>query len=464
VRTVIITDTLSGERKALEPREPGKVGIYACGPTTYGPIHIGNARPYVVFMLFGRFLRRLGYEVRVVFNLTDVNDKIYAAAAEEGVPSADWASQMSEAYIHVTDRLGIGRPDSEPRATDSIPQIIELIERLIESGNAYESGGDVYFRVRSFDRYGSLSNRDPDQMDQGEEAGSDELKENQLDFALWKAQKEGEDTAWPSPWGPGRPGWHIECSAMAESELGLDFEIHGGGSDLVFPHHENEIAQSEAAAAVQGTPLARVWMHNGMIQTDEQKMSKSEGNIFDLAHALDTYGPEAVVAYLVSGHYRQPLAFSAEALEESRARVERIRNFLRGESASEEERSAAGEEAAEVSQCREAVYEALADDFNTPKALAAIFDLVTEANKRELIGAREAVTDLLELFGLESLSHDSIEPDPAALALLEERNAAREAGDYDRADEIRDRLLELGWEVRDEAGGARLVPRTDAQS
>jgi cysteinyl-tRNA synthetase len=251
---------------------------------------------------------------------------------------------------------------------------------------------------------------------------------------------------------------------MAESELGLDFEIHGGGSDLVFPHHENEIAQSEAAAADQRTPLARIWMHNGMVQTDEQKMSKSEGNIFDLAHALDTYGPEAVVAYLVSGHYRQPLAFSAEALDESRARVERLRNFLRGESASEEERSAAGEEAAGVSECREAVYEALADDFNTPKALAAIFDLVTEANKRELIGAREAVTDLLELFGLESLSHDSIEPDPAALALLEERNAAREAGDYDRADEIRDQLLELGWEVRDESGGARLVPRTDAQS
>jgi cysteinyl-tRNA synthetase len=368
---------------------------------------------------------------------------------------------MSEAYIHTTDRLGIGRPDSEPRATDSIPQIIDLIERLIASDHAYESSGDVYFRVRSFDRYGELSNRDPDQMDQGEEAGSDDLKEDQLDFALWKAQKKGEDMAWPSPWGPGRPGWHIECSAMAEGELGLDFEIHGGGSDLVFPHHENEIAQSEAVAP-DGAPLARIWMHNGMVQTDEQKMSKSEGNIFVLSEALDAYGAEAVVAYLVSGHYRQPLAFSAEALEESRARVERLRNFLRGESASEEERSASGEEAAEVSECRESVYEALADDFNTPKAFAAIFDLIGEANKRELIGAREAVADLLELFGLESLSQDSIEPDPAALALLDERNAAREAGDYDRADQIRDELLEMGWEVRDEAGGARLVPRTDA--
>ena len=202
-------------------------------------------------------------------------------------------------------------------------------------------------------------------------------------------------------------------------------------------------------------------MHNGMVQTDEQKMSKSEGNIFDLARALDTYGPEAVVAYLVSGHYHQPLAFSADALEESRARCERLRNFLRGETEAEEERSASGEEAPEVTACREAVYESLADDFNTPKALAAIFDLVGEANKRELIGSREAVGDLLELFGLESLAHAEVEPDPAALALLEERNAAREAGDYARADEIRDQLLDLGWEVRDEAGGARLVPRSD---
>ena len=460
MRSVTVTDSLSGESKQLETREQGRVGIYACGPTTYGPIHIGNARPFVVFTLFARFLRRLGYEVKLVINLTDINDKIYAAAAEQGVPSAEWASQMSEAYIHTTDRLGIGRPDSEPRATESVPAIIELIEKLVESGHAYESGGDVYFRVRSFEPYGALSNRDPEQMDQGEEAGSDELKEDPLDFALWKAQKHGEDTAWPSPWGPGRPGWHIECSAMAEGELGMDFEIHGGGSDLVFPHHENEIAQSEAASD-GSSPLARIWMHNGMVETDERKMSKSEGNIFVLSEALDAFGPEAVVAFLVSGHYRQPLSFSAEALEESSARVERLRNFLRGETEAEEERSASGEEAPEVTACREAVLEALAEDFNTPKAFAAIFDLVTEANKRELIGAREAVSDLLELFGLESLAHGGPEADPAALALLADREEARAAGDWDRADAIRDQLLELGWEVRDSADGAKLVPRSE---
>ena len=217
---------------------------------------------------------------------------------------------MTRAYFEDTDRLGLGRPDAEPLATETIGGIIALIEELIEGGHAYESGGDVYFRVRSFDRYGKLSNRRPEDMDQGEEAGSASLKEDPLDFALWKAQKHGEDTSWDSPWGPGRPGWHIECSAMAEAELGAAFAIHGGGSDLVFPHHENEIAQSEAA----GRPFARAWMHNGMVEADAEKMSKSDGNIFQLSEALDRYGREAVVAYLISGHYRQPLAFGAEQM------------------------------------------------------------------------------------------------------------------------------------------------------
>ena len=214
---------------------------------------------------------------------------------------------MIAAYVEDTDRLGIGRPDAEPLATETIAEIVELIEALIAGEHAYESGGDVYFRVRSFDGYGKLSNRDPDEMDQGEEAGTAQLKESPLDFALWKARKEGEDAFWPSPWGDGRPGWHIECSAMAEKLLGADFEIHSGGSDLIFPHHENEIAQTEAA---RGVPLARIWMHNGMVRTDAEKMSKSVGNIFQLSEAIDRFGGPAVVAYLTSGHYRQPLEFS----------------------------------------------------------------------------------------------------------------------------------------------------------
>jgi len=323
MREVRIRNTLTGELRSLDT--DGEVGIYACGPTVYSRIHIGNARPFVVFSLFARFLRSEGYRPKLVVNVTDINDKIYVAARAAGKPSAEFAAEMKDAYFEDTDRLGVGRPDSEPLASETVAGIVSLIAELVEAGHAYESGGDVYFRVRSFDPYGKLSNRRPEDMDQGEDAGSASLKEERLDFALWKAHKADEDTSWDSPWGPGRPAWHIECSVMAEQELGATFAIHGGGSDLVFPHHENEIAQSESA----GRPFAKVWMHNGMIETSDAKMSKSEGNIFQLSEALDRYGREAVVAYLISGHYRQPLAFGEEQMEESIARVERIRNFFR---------------------------------------------------------------------------------------------------------------------------------------
>jgi cysteinyl-tRNA synthetase len=327
MREVRIRDTLTGELRPLEGA--GEVGIYACGPTVYSRIHIGNARPFVVFSLFARFLRSQGYRPKLVVNVTDINDKIYVAARAAGKPSTDFAEEMREAYFADTDRLGVGRPDSEPLASETVDGIVALIQELVDSGHAYESDGDVYFRVRSFGPYGKLSNRRPEDMDQGEDAGSASLKEERLDFALWKSHKPDEDTSWDSPWGPGRPAWHIECSVMAEQELGAAFAIHGGGSDLVFPHHENEIAQSEAA----GRPFAKVWMHNGMIETSDAKMSKSEGNIFQLSEALDRYGREAVVAYLISGHYRQPLAFGEEQMEEAVARVERLRNFFRGGSA-----------------------------------------------------------------------------------------------------------------------------------
>jgi cysteinyl-tRNA synthetase len=446
---VRIKDTLSGEPVALEPG--AEVGIYACGPTVYSRIHIGNARPYVVFSVLARFLAREGFRPKLVINVTDVNDKIYDAARAAGVPSAELAEQMIAAYREDTGRLGLGRPDAEPLATETMDGIVELIAALVDSGHAYPADGDVYFRVASFDGYGKLSNRDTDAMDQGEEAGSAALKESPLDFALWKGEKEGEDTAWDSPWGRGRPGWHIECSAMAEAELGTNFAIHGGGSDLVFPHHENEIAQSEAA---RGEPLARIWMHNGMVLTGpEAKMAKSEGNVFQLHEALDRYGSEAVVDFLLSGHYRQPLAFGAEQLDEARARVERLRNFLR------EHPQESGEEDAFVAERRSAFFDALADDFNTPRARAELFDLVAEANRREVAGAAAAVADLLDVLGLGSLAATDEGPDPEAQALLEQRESARAERDFAAADELRDRLASMGWEVRDSAEGARLVRR-----
>jgi cysteinyl-tRNA synthetase len=418
----------------------------------YSRIHIGNARPYVVFSLLRRFLAHEGYEPTLVINVTDINDKIYDAAREAGVPSAEHAAEMTRLYREETDRLGLGRPDAEPLATETLGEIIELIEALIERGHAYESGGDVYFRVRSQPGYGRLSNRNPDEMDQGEEAGSAALKEDALDFALWKARKPDEDTAWPSPWGEGRPGWHIECSAMAEKILGTDFEIHGGGIDLVFPHHENEIAQTEAG---RGEPLARLWMHNGMVELDAEKMSKSEGNIFLLGEALDAYGPQAIVDFLISGHYRQPLAFGAEALQQAKARNERVRDFFR-----EAERED-GEPDETVTKAREAFLDALADDFNTPRAMAELYDLVTEGNKRApLRGAHTVMEELLGIVGLETLARpDARAPDTDSQALLAERDEARAAGNFERADRIRDELAERGWEVRDSPDGARLVPR-----
>jgi cysteinyl-tRNA synthetase len=470
MREVRIRDTLSGELRALD--SDNEIGIYACGPTVYSRIHIGNARPFVTFSLLARFLKTEGYKARLVINVTDINDKIYDAARAANATSAEFAEGMARAYFEDTDRLGLGRPDAEPLATETIGGIVALIADLVESGHAYESAGDVYFRVGSFDDYGKLSNRRTEDMDQGEEAGSASLKESPLDFALWKAHKEGEDTSWDSPWGPGRPGWHIECSAMAEAELGPSFAIHGGGSDLVFPHHENEIAQSEAA----GRPFARLWMHNGMVETDAEKMSKSEGNIFQLSEALDRYGREAVVAYLVSGHYRQPLAFGAEQMEQAVAQVERLRNFFREHGGGEPGGPPPGTRVESLgvgsdlagSQVPvggppgsrvEAFREALADDFNTPRAMAEVFELVGEANREAVPGASDAVRGMLELVGLGSLAEVEEADDADAEELLAEREEARAAKDFGRADEIRDRLAELGWEVRDSADGAKLVPK-----
>ncbi len=448
MREIALHDTLSGARRPLQPRDPGKVGIYACGPTVYGRIHVGNARPYVVFSVLKRFLEHEGYDVTFVANVTDVNDKIYDAAREQGVPSAQLAQEMTAAYLADTEALGLGRPDHEPLASETIGPIIELIQALIDGGHAYVADGDVYFRVRSYDAYGELSHRDIEQMDQGEGVEGADRKEDPLDFALWKATKEGEDTSWPAPWGEGRPGWHIECSAMAEQILGVDFDIHGGGSDLVFPHHENEAAQTRAA---RGKPLARLWVHNGMVQMGEEKMAKSVGNIRLLHVALEQFGRDALVMYFLDGHYRQPLAFSEELLEEAGARVQRVREAAR--------RLVPGDSPDDLVALRDRFFAALAEDFGTPAALGALFEWVREANKRERVGDSH-LREMLGVLGLENLLETPApEVDAEARELLEQRERARADRDFEEADRLRDELVARGWDVRDGADGPELVRR-----
>ena len=450
MRTLRIHDTLTGEVVPVDPGDGRRVGIYACGPTVYGRIHVGNARPYIVFSLLKRFLDHEGYDTSLVVNITDVNDKIYDAARERGIPSAELAREMTDTYTEDTERLGLGRPDSEPKATETIEQIVALIQDLVDSGHAYERGGDVYFRVSSYDGYGKLSNRPLEEMQQGEGDDAAELKEAPQDFALWKGRKEGEDTWWESPWGEGRPGWHIECSAMAEAVLGVPFEIHGGGSDLVFPHHENEIAQTEAA---RGKPLSRVWMHNGMVEMGEEKMAKSVGNIRLLHAALDEFGREAFLMWTVGAHYRKPVAYSEEALEDARRAVARVRDLVRRL----EPKGIALDRDGELA---DAFFDALSDDFNTAQARGILFDWVADANRQLEQGRSVApgrLPEMLSALGLESLLESEDEAPEELRRLAEEREEARTARDFERADRIRDELAEAGWEIRDTPDGARLV-------
>jgi cysteinyl-tRNA synthetase len=453
MREARIQDTLSGRVRTLDPRDPPRVGIYVCGPTVYGRIHVGNARPYVLFSLLKRFLEHEGYDTRLVVNITDVNDKIYDAARQRGVSSEDLAGEMTAAYVADTDALGLGRPDHEPKATENIGPIIALIESLVERGHAYEADGDVLFRVASFDDYGKLSNRPLEEMQQGEGDDAAEHKESPQDFALWKARKEDEDTAWDSPWGEGRPGWHIECSAMAEEILGVDFEVHGGGSDLVFPHHENEIAQTEAA---RGKPLARLWMHNGMVEMDSEKMAKSVGNIRLLHGALEQFGREAFVMWMVGAHYRKPVAYTEETMEDAARAVARVREVVR-------RLDPDAPAAAELDALAERFFDQLSDDFNTPAARAVLFEWVADANRRLDAGERLSagrLDEMLHALGLESLLERGEAEAPEEIErIAAEREAARAARDFERADHLRDQLAEQGWEIRDTPDGARLVRR-----
>jgi cysteinyl-tRNA synthetase len=448
VRTISLHDTRSGDVLALEPRDGRRVRIYACGPTVYGRIHVGNARPFVVFSLMKRFLVHEGFDVTFVANITDINDKIYAAAQAAGVASDALAQEMTTAYFADTDGLGLGRPDHEPQASQTIPAIVALIETLIERGHAYAVDGDVYFSVRSYPRYGELSHRKIDEMDQGEGIEGTDRKRDPLDFALWKANKSAEDTAWEAPWGSGRPGWHIECSAMAEALLGVDIEIHGGGSDLIFPHHENEAAQTRAA---RDAPLARLWVHNGMVRLDQAKMAKSVGNIFVLHDALASYGRDALIMYFCSGHYRQPIEFDDERLSEATARVQRVREAGR--------RLHPGPSPDFSAALRARFFAALAEDFNTPAALAAVFDWVREANSCAGSPGDQDLREMLGVLALDNLlDADAREVPDAVRQLADEREQARSQRDFAKADEIRDHVRELGWELRDGAEGPELLP------
>jgi len=400
--------------------------MYFCGPTVYQRAHVGNARPYVLGMWLRGWLRSRGYEVRLVHNITDINDRIYDAAPGA---SAELAARATLWYLDDTDALGLGRPDDLPKASEVIPEIIRFISELIERDYAYEVEGDVYFRVASFPEYGHLSGQKSDQV---EEQEPNPRKEDQRDFALWKENKPDEDTWWDSPWGRGRPGWHIECSVMAEELLGPVFEIHGGGLDLVFPHHENELAQSRAL----GHEFARIWTHNGLLRFIGSKMSKSEGNVVTIREALDKWGRETLLLYFLTGHWSKPIDFSDETMAAAEARVERFRDVFRGPS----------EPAGEGEWERFAA--ALEEDFNTPDALAVMHgwrdhDLLRRA---------------LDVFGLVSLA-DEQEAPPAVVELAERRQQARAARDFEEADRLRAEIEAAGWEARDVAEGFQLVPK-----
>jgi cysteinyl-tRNA synthetase len=427
---VLLYDSLTRQKVELPP-PPGPIRMYVCGPTVYQRIHIGNARPYVVFLWMKDWLDGQGYDVTLVENITDINDKIYAAAAHRKMGSAELAAEATRWYLEDTDELGLERPDVEPLATETIPEIVALISELVDRGLAYESGEDVYFRVAAFPEYGQLSGADPDEMVAQEPS---DLKEDPRDFALWKATKAHEDTSWDSPWGLGRPGWHIECSAMAEKHLGPEFEIHGGGLDLRFPHHENEIAQSRGA----GRPFAQMWAHNGMLQLDEEKMSKSTGNIVSLREVLDRYGPEAILVYFLSAHWRSPLDYSDEALEAAKAQAESFRTAFRV--------------AAQRTDAPpwEDFVAALEDDFNTPTALALL-------HKWRAAGELELLERGLRVFGLDVSEAAEAPADVRELAELRAR--AREENRFDDADQLRARIADAGWEVQDVAEGYRLIPR-----
>jgi cysteinyl-tRNA synthetase len=451
-----IYNDLTRSKETFVPLHEGKVTMYVCGMTVYDLCHLGHARVMVVFDVVARYLRWLGYDVTYVRNITDIDDKIINRANERGEPFHALTERFIAAMHEDAAALGVLPPDQEPRATEHLEEIIAMTARLIERGHAYVADGDVYYDVRSFPDYGKLSGKSIDDLESGARVEPGEVKRDPLDFALWKAAKPGEPS-WESPWGPGRPGWHIECSAMSTKALGDTFDIHGGGADLTFPHHENEIAQSEGAT---GHPFVRYWMHNGFVRINDEKMSKSLGNFFTVREILQRYRPEEVRYFILTSQYRSPLNYGDEQLDNARAALTRLYTALRG---LEQAQPAAGE-AAEA-----AFHAAMADDFNTPEALAALFELAREANRaRSEDPARAAALGALlrRLGGLLGLLQDDPEAwvrggdaapaglsDEAIETLIAERAAAKQARDWSSADGIRDRLKEAGIVLEDSPTG-----------
>ena len=457
-----ILNTLTRRKEEFVPINEGKVGIYVCGPTVYDYIHIGNARPMIVFDTLRRYLEYKGYDVNYVSNFTDVDDKIIKRANEEGVD----ASVISERYIAEVKKdmaaLNVREATTHPKATEEIPDMIEMVKTLIEKGYAYEVNGTVYFRTRKFKDYGKLSKKNIDDLRSGNRdllvSGVDE-KEDPLDFVLWKPKKEGEPS-WPSPWGEGRPGWHIECSEMSKKYLGEQIDIHAGGEDLIFPHHENEIAQSEAA---NGTEFARYWMHNGFLKINNEKMSKSLGNFFTVREIAEKYPLQVIRFFMLSAHYRSPLNFSADLVEASKNGLERILTAVdRLKSISGTEGEVDKAVADEMDAFVKKYEAAMDDDLNTADAISVIFELVKYANVNVTEESTKAtvelvlntVTKLCDILGIITEKKKEI-LDSDIEALIEERQAARKAKNFARADEIRDQLSDMGIILEDTREGVK---------
>jgi len=448
-----VHDTLRRARVPLRTRDEGRVSMYVCGPTVQSPPHVGHGRSAVAFDLIRRYLAWRGYEVTFVRNVTDIEDKIIAAAEESGREVDDLAGEMERRFAAAFDGLGVLAPDIEPKATEHIEEIISLIGTLVERGLAYARGGDVYFSVRAHEGYGKLSGRDLDELRSGVRIEPAESKEDPLDFALWKGRKPGEPW-WESPWGPGRPGWHIECSAMATRYLGDRFDIHGGGADLIFPHHENEIAQSEGAG---GEEFARYWLHNGMVNLGGEKMAKSTGHVIDLAEIIRGAGGRPLRMLYVRAHYRSPIEFSDELLSDAAEALDRLDRFRRRAVAGPPDEAALGR-----------FREAMDDDFGTPRAMSVLFDLVREGNRLLDEGAGAgtaagAVEEIVGVFGLDDASDREAPPpalsDDEVRRLVEERDKARAERRFDDADAIRDRLDAVGVGLEDGPDGARWLRR-----
>ncbi len=459
-------NTLSRQYEDFQPLEPGKVRMYACGPTVYNYIHVGNARPIILFDVLRRYLEYRGYDVTFVQNFTDVDDKIIRRAAEEGISSAEVAEKYIAEYKKDAAGLGVREATVHPKATENIPQIIALVQTLIDKGYAYPSNGDVYYRTTRFKEYGKLSHQPLEDLQAGARIDVSEQKENPMDFALWKAAKPGEP-AWDSPWGPGRPGWHIECSAMVSRYLGKTIDIHCGGQDLIFPHHENEIAQSEAA---NGCQFVRYWLHNGFISINNQKMSKSLNNFFTVREAAEAYGYGTLRMFMLSAHYRSPLNYSEDALNQAKGALQRLVNardnleFLaqNGTDAA----LTAEEEAflASLDPYREKFVAAMEDDFNTADAVSVMFELVREVNTAtgkdgcSKALAKACLDRLLELDGVLGLLYKQEAGDDLAAwveDLIAKRQEARKAKNWAEADRIRDELKEKGIILEDTKQGVK---------